>query len=583
MLKNSRIVALGLTFSLIFLPLASQAATVHTANDWCGTHETLGEIATAQHKMLERRALREAQSFGKSGRFLVGAQSAPQVSQEGDVVIMVDDGSLIREPNPSDASDSGYFIRKKKKKLKLTQKPGGVASNLGEKIQIGDDDTVEFDFEKGFTFKFFGKKYSSVYVNSDGNLTFGEGDSASTSRDLGRVLNGPARVMPYFVDLDPSSAGDVYINQLSKKKLQITWMDVPEFGSFTPNTFQVTLFKKGHVQIKFAEMNAPTGIVGVSPGGGASVELLDFSEDAPTSVGEQALAEVFGTEQIVDESAIAGVFYDHYPDDVEQIVVYYDFILPLLGGNAVAYHFTTKNDVKGIGYKNFRSREVFDNSSAMGSDGVLEGFANMGYVHKYDDDLNELRDTLTHLGVFIHELGHQWLSRLFYRQGGNTRTELQENGGHWSFNTHTGASFMQGNDIRDNGDGSFTTLETDANFSDADLYVLGLIPPEEVDPFFYVANSGQSPGQLPQFNFNMFGSRVDVSIDDVISEEGPREPSHEDSPKEFRTAMILLVPAGQTPLQASIDKVQDFADQGASEWRSQTRRLQTIDFTLTPN
>ncbi len=583
MLNTTRIVALSLSLCLLILPAAGDAATVSQPNDWCGTDESLGAIAAARYRQLERRRSREPRLFAKAGGPLIQAAAKPQVTQEGDVVVIVDDGTLIQEPNPSDASGAGYFIRKKKKKLKLTKKSGGISQNLGDPITLGDDDSRKVAFEKGFKFKFFGSTYTSAYVNSDGNITFGQGDSASTSRDLGRALNGPARIMAYFTDLDPSSAGQVYVNFLSKGKMQISWVDVPEFGAFNANSFQVTLFKKGHVQIKFGDVAAPAGVVGVSPGGGAAVDLLDFSEDAPVSVPEQAIAELFGTERIVDEGALARVFYDNYPDDVQQVAVFYDFPLPLLGGGAVAYHFSTKNDVKGIGYKNNRSNELFDNSSTMGSDGVLEGFANMGYVHKYGDNLDRLRGTLSHLGVFIHEIGHQWLSRVYFRQGGTTRTDLQEFGGHWSFSTHTGASFMQGNDIMDNGDGTFFTLETLASFSPTDLYMLGYLPAESVPDFFYVANSGQDPGQLPQFNFSMFGQRADVSIDDIIREEGPRVPSVDDSPKTVRLAMILLVSDGEEAQQRSIDKVQDFVNKGKKAWKNMTDSVGAMDFTLVPN
>ena len=35
---------------------------------------------------------------------------------------------------------------------------------------------------------------TAAFVNSDGNITFGEGDNASTARDVGRLLAGAPRV-----------------------------------------------------------------------------------------------------------------------------------------------------------------------------------------------------------------------------------------------------------------------------------------------------------------------------------------------------------------------------------------------------
>lgn len=582
-MKNALTTSLiWLCLSLIVVPVPAAAATLRSSHDWCGTHPTGAEIAIARGELFERQRRQREDRLAAASRRHFGLTSAPQVMQQGDVVIIVDDGTIIQQPNEADISNKGVRFLDKRKKIKLVKKPGGINQGLGEQIFLGDDDSERIEFDTGFKFKFFGNTYTEAFVNSDGNITFGEADNASTARDLGRALNGPARVMPFFADFDPSVGGQVWVKFFGKRKMQVTWVNVPEWGGFQPNTFQVTLFKKGHVEIRFGEVDAAAGIVGISPGGSAAVELVDLTEDAPTKLDEQAIAEVFGTEEIVDESAVARTFYDHYPDDVDQIVLYYDFVLPLLGGGAVAYHFTVKNDVEGIGYKNFRSQETFDSSGALGSNGRLEGFANMGYVHKYNDNLNQLRDTLTHLGVLVHELGHQWLSRIFYRRSGETSTDLQEFGGHWSFVTDTDASFMQGNEIRDNDDGSFTTLEKDAVFSQMDKYMMGLIPPAEVPDFFWVDNSSADPGSLPEWGFTLRGDRVDVSVQDVIAEEGQRRPSSEDSRKEYRAAMVLLVPQDQQPNQPSIDKVQDFADLLVSRWPRETDGLMRWDVTVEP-
>ena len=41
-------------------------------------------------------------------------------------------------------------------------------------------------------------------MNSDGNLTFGAAEFASSERSLGRLTAGPPRIAPLFDDLDPS-------------------------------------------------------------------------------------------------------------------------------------------------------------------------------------------------------------------------------------------------------------------------------------------------------------------------------------------------------------------------------------------
>lgn len=43
---------------------------------------------------------------------------------------------------------------------------------IGERIAIGESDSVAVDLP-GWRFPFYGETYSRVYVNADGNLTFG--------------------------------------------------------------------------------------------------------------------------------------------------------------------------------------------------------------------------------------------------------------------------------------------------------------------------------------------------------------------------------------------------------------------------
>ena len=49
---------------------------------------------------------------------------------------------------------------------------------------------------------------SGIFVNSDGNVTFNEGDTAISARDIGRFLDGPPRLAPFFADLNPHIRAD---------------------------------------------------------------------------------------------------------------------------------------------------------------------------------------------------------------------------------------------------------------------------------------------------------------------------------------------------------------------------------------
>ena len=70
----------------------------------------------------------------------------------------------------------------------------------GIPLALGDDDSEEVAF--GFDFPFAGSIYNSVWVNSNGNLTFGENDFDWTE-STGEFLDGPPRIAALWDDLSP--------------------------------------------------------------------------------------------------------------------------------------------------------------------------------------------------------------------------------------------------------------------------------------------------------------------------------------------------------------------------------------------
>ena len=158
--------------------------------------------------------------------------------------------------------------------------PEGVefVQAFGDVLQLSDDDSKKVEIE--FDFPFFGEEYTELFVNSDGNLTFGKGDAASWARDLQRFLSESPRIGVLYTDLnpfdpfpDPFGGGEtptVEVKQ-SAKQVTVTWFNVEAFsedffGGVTL-TMQVVLFDTGVIDIVFEKSDVRTGIVGVSPGG----------------------------------------------------------------------------------------------------------------------------------------------------------------------------------------------------------------------------------------------------------------------------------------------------------------------------
>ena len=88
---------------------------------------------------------------------------------------------------------------------------------------------------------------------------------------------------------------------------------------------------------------------------------------------------------------------------------------------------------------------------------------------------------------------------------------------------------------------------------------MGLIPAQQVgDISLVTVVSGTGLTALHTssgLNLTFEGTRLDLSIDDIIAIEGERVPSSKDAPKRFKMAFIVVGREGESPSQASIDKV----------------------------
>ena len=172
---------------------------------------------------------------------------------------------------------------------------------------LTDDDQELFTFPGGFTFPFFGQVYDRVTVNTDGNLTFGAGDSEITPRDEGRFVSGPPRIAPLFTDLNPEPKGDIQA-LFDGLSLTFQWIDVPEylpFGVAPGNTFAVELFPDGSIRFEYDQIRAtPDGvtpgneglqaIVGITPGSSSPGGQVDWSQQMqPAQSGLESIYEVF--------------------------------------------------------------------------------------------------------------------------------------------------------------------------------------------------------------------------------------------------------------------------------------------------
>ncbi len=99
-----------------------------------------------------------------------------------------------------------------------------------------------------FPLSFFGQEYPELFVNNNGNVTFGERLSTYTPSAFGEggSYDGPPIIAPFFADVDtrhPDSNVVTYGTNAAGTKLCVNWTDVGYYGSHADklNSFQMVL------------------------------------------------------------------------------------------------------------------------------------------------------------------------------------------------------------------------------------------------------------------------------------------------------------------------------------------------------
>jgi hypothetical protein len=482
---------------------------------------------------------------------------APVAEDVGEIAVLQDTGDLILPLNPYDLRSTGLRFTRSGSSYTLSKIDGTFRSTLGTRVTLTDDDSTQVNIP--FSFPYYGTAQTVAFVNSDGNITLGEGDKSSSERNLGRLVTGPPRIAPFFTDLDPSTGtGKMFVNAAADQ-YTVTWCNVRGFDSMRTTTVQATLLPDGSVEMKFgADINIGDSIVGISPGHTADLALVDL--DTGNGSGAGAIAERFAQANSIDTFAAAKKFYATHPDSFDQILLWTD--QPLIR-DAFAYELTIANEVRGIG------QDIFDTSRLAGSAGRLRSLVVMDWLTKYPDDPGQkfLGENNT-LSVLGQEVGHRWLAYLEFKDRTGTRSKalLGRDDAHWSFFFNSDASVMEGNAIEDQGGGQFRTVDAVKRYCRLDQYAMGLVPPSAVPPFFYVEspNSPKVKTDAPSIGVSFTGTRRDVLVDDVIAIHGARSPAAADSPRTHRQAFIYVVTNGRTADAAQVAKL----DKIRTQWEA---------------
>jgi hypothetical protein len=168
---------------------------------------------------------------------------------------------------------------------------GGTAGFGEYEVPRNDDGYQEYDitsvFGNGLTFG--GQHYSSIFVNTNGSISFGGGVTTYTPSAIS--AGGTPMIAPFWADVDTRTDGTapesqpVYVDfDSTQKVITVTWNEVGyyKYHADKTNSFQLQLFDRGEgnfdIVFRYQNINWVTGDAsGGSNGTGGSAAHAGFT------------------------------------------------------------------------------------------------------------------------------------------------------------------------------------------------------------------------------------------------------------------------------------------------------------------
>lgn len=572
------------TLCCLCYALGALLLQARSGGGFCGTYPENWREEIDRHEKNMRRLAADPVKMARM------AARARRDADIGNVAVIESDDSIFGRRNPFSLDKFQVVFTPSGGRYAYATSEGGfdqAAAGSGTPVsRLGDDDSRRVPLP--FPFPFFGNSYREAWLNSDGNLTFTEGDNASSARSLGRMAAGPPRIAGLFTDLDPS-AGSGSVRVLSTAEaFVVTWLRVPEysdFGNGRAQSFQIRLTPDGKIAYAWDGVAIDDGVVGISPGDTLARPLLASFVQTRSGSHDAMIAERFGDAQALDLVSAARRFYETH-EDAYDYLAFFNSAGVSPGSGVLAFETTVRTHRRGIG------DTLIDVGRQYGSAKRLQAVLNMGPLSNFPTNPNTahpLRFSTgdTGLTVLAHEIGHLFLAFASVRNPANpaARPMLGRQLFHWNFRFNSDASILEGNRIRDDGPDArprFTTTATVQGFSALDQYLMGLRAPQEVPPSFLVENAS-TPLVDPRVGVSFNGDRRDVTVDELISVEGRRTPDHTVEQRRFRIGFVLIVPEGGQARPEELALLERYREELEAAWPRYTGSRGAMEVSLRRN
>ena len=120
-------------------------------------------------------------------------------------------------------------------------------TQTGTNLSLGDEGSASITLP--FTFKLYDDTTSTLYVQSNGGITF-RNITLSYHNHALPDTNGTL-IAVYWSDQDPSSHGGVYYQNFQDTMCVVEWYEVPEYNSSSYNTYEAIIYNDGRIKLQY--------------------------------------------------------------------------------------------------------------------------------------------------------------------------------------------------------------------------------------------------------------------------------------------------------------------------------------------
>lgn len=154
----------------------------------------------------------------------------------------------------------------------------GVSSGASS----NDDTHSQFTLADGKSVMIYDESYTSFWISPNGYITTNSFTDYTESFE--DHFEDP-QVSALFDDLNPSSSGNVYVQQLPDRVV-VSWDAVTEYSTSNNNTFQIEMHFDGTIVMSWETISVSDAVVGISEGNGVDPDFLESDlSNYPASAG----------------------------------------------------------------------------------------------------------------------------------------------------------------------------------------------------------------------------------------------------------------------------------------------------------